>query len=288
MSVTEVVTAPSEVARFPNAHVMLSFSIPKSAEETFIYQRNDLRRRNNSDTVESLTLDEQRDLTVIWLDQLTNQFAFRSRTFFLAVSYLDTTLSRSRVRPEYIRCLASASFMLAAKVNEETRDQPLLRELVLASGGAFSSNDLIRMEALICKKLEWKLSPVTPDSLLVSIYECCTEQRMPTPRDELPEPIGFAIGVMKESIAGTSFLRFSMNTLAVASLFYVIKRRGVASLLESSDSEDEEEQMSMSFERTQCAEAVWVRIEELFTTYAQHIDRESVNNCVDEMIVQLI
>lgn len=265
---------------------MLQHTIPKCAAETNVYHRNDQRRRNNSDTVENLTVDEERDLTVVWLEYLNDQFNFRSRTFFLAVSYLDTTLSRARVSPKYIRCLATASFMLAAKVNEETKDQPLVRELILSANGEFSKNDLIRMETLITRKLEWNLSPVTPDSLLVSVYECCTEQRMPTAADELPEPIVFAITVMKECIATSSFLRFSMSTLAMASLFYVIKRRGVASLLDPSDSEDEfEGKFSISIERTIEAERVWTRIEDLFLTFASHIDRESVDECVDEMVV---
>lgn len=275
-------------------HPMLSHSIPKCAEETHVYQRNDSKRRANSDCMESLTVDEERDVTVSWLEMLNEQFSFRTRTFFLAVSYLDATLSRARVKPAYIRCLATASFMLAAKVNEETEHQPLLRELVLSSNGAFSSNDLIRMEKLVCQKIEWNLSPVTADSLLMSVYESCTEQPMATVYDELPEPIEFAVDVMKGCIARSSYLRFSMNTLAVASLFYVIKRRGVASLLlESSDAASDEEEYGsggggggnfQSHERTEEAEAVWTRIEDLFTTYASHIDRESVDECVDEMV----
>lgn len=266
---------------------MLSKNMPKCTLETDVYQRNDKRRRKNSDSIESLTVDEERDVTVAWLDMLNDQFQFRSRTFFLAVSYLDTTLSRARVRPEYIRCLATASFMLAAKVNEETRDQPLLRELVLSSNGEFSSNDIVRMEKLICQKIAWQLSPVTPDSLLVSVYECCTEQPLPTAQDDLPEPIAFAISTMKDCIATTSFLRFSMSTLALASLFYVIKRRGVASLL--SDSEDDDDiGKPLSMERTIEAERVWTRIENLFTTYASHIDRDCVDACVDEMVVSAL
>lgn len=268
-------------------HVLLRHTIPKCAAETNVYQRNDRRRRKNSDSVESLTVDEERDITVSFLEILNNEFNFRSRTFFLAVSYLDTTLSRARVSPKYIRCLATASFMLAAKVNEETEHQPLLRELVKATNGEFSSNDLIRMESLITRKLQWNLSPVTPDSLLVSVYECCTEQSLPTPNDELPEPIAFAIDVMKGCIATSSYLRFSMSTLAIASLFYVIKRRGgVASLLGHSDSDDDDDvSKAFSIERSIEAERVWTRIDDLFRTYASHIDRRSVDECVDEMVV---
>ena len=79
-----------------------------------------------------------------------------------------------------------------------------MRELIVACSGTFSRNDLVRMETLILQHLGFSLTPVTPDTLLISLYECCTEQPVTTDY-EVPEPIGWAIKVMERCMCRTSF-----------------------------------------------------------------------------------
>eukprot|EP00124_Ichthyophonus_hoferi_P001655 Ihof_evm3s92 gene=Ihof_evmTU3s92 len=81
--------------------------------------------------------DLERDAAVSWVLVLNTHLGFSQQTFFLAVNYLDRFLSAMRVKNEHLQLLMASCFLLASKVQEETDQQPTLRELVRAGKHTF-------------------------------------------------------------------------------------------------------------------------------------------------------
>ncbi|KAH0629760.1 hypothetical protein JD844_012104 [Phrynosoma platyrhinos] len=56
---------------------------------------------------------------VLWIRELNTLFRFCSETFALAVSFLNRLLASVKAQLKYLRCIAIACLVLAAKINEE-------------------------------------------------------------------------------------------------------------------------------------------------------------------------
>jgi len=97
---------------------------------------------------------------------LTAHFEFSHETFFLGIDYLDRFLSIVKVKRRHLLLLAISCFMIAAKMQEESDEQPTLAELVSLGNQTFSASDLLRMETMVCSKLKWDLATVTPYNFL--------------------------------------------------------------------------------------------------------------------------
>eukprot|EP00123_Amoebidium_parasiticum_P012207 comp21192_c0_seq2/m.28774 comp21192_c0_seq2/g.28774 ORF comp21192_c0_seq2/g.28774 comp21192_c0_seq2/m.28774 type:complete len:243 (-) comp21192_c0_seq2:137-865(-) len=115
--------------------------------------------------------DLQRDNVVSWLLALNAHMSFSEQTFFLAVNYLDRFLSAVKVRSGHLQLLMAVCFLLASKVQEESDEQPTLAELVRVSNYAYGVSDLLRMETIVCEKLNWEFSSVTPLNFLHQFVE---------------------------------------------------------------------------------------------------------------------
>ncbi len=82
---------------------------------------------------------------------------FSEEVFSLTCVFLDMFLCKTKVKPKYLHCLGVACFLVASKVVEEDFTQPSLEELEANSGFAFTTNDIKRMERIVCTKLNWEV-----------------------------------------------------------------------------------------------------------------------------------
>uniref|UniRef100_A0A3Q3KZ04 Cyclin-I n=1 Tax=Labrus bergylta TaxID=56723 RepID=A0A3Q3KZ04_9LABR len=137
----------------------LSFLLEKAASREAKMWRGYVPKKPSSQDTD--ISPAQRDEAVRWLTELHGRLQLYPETLVLAVSILDRFLAPIKARPKYLRCIAIASFFLAAKTCEEDECVPSLKELVDSSSCGCSSAEILRMERLILDKLNWDLHTAT-------------------------------------------------------------------------------------------------------------------------------
>uniref|UniRef100_A0A3P9I246 Cyclin-I n=1 Tax=Oryzias latipes TaxID=8090 RepID=A0A3P9I246_ORYLA len=144
----------------PCGRQRLSFLLEKAASrEAEMWKAYVPKRPFSQDTDIS---PEQRDEAVRWLTELHGRLQLHPETLVSAVSILDRFLAPIKARPKYLRCIAIASFFLAAKTCEEDEWVPSLKELAATSGCGCSPSEILRMEKIVLDKLGWDLHSATP------------------------------------------------------------------------------------------------------------------------------
>lgn len=107
-----------------------------------------------------------RDAAASNLRFLNMFYGYSPSSFALAVNLMDRMLSRQKMHPRYLSCVATACFYIAIKTVEDRRYIPAPHELVKLSQCGGTATDLQRMERIILEKLEWQLNAVTPVTFL--------------------------------------------------------------------------------------------------------------------------
>lgn len=146
---------------------------------------------------------QRRDL-LVWVHQFSLFFGLSSGTYVAAAALTDKFLEATRVKPEHADLVGVACLLIAAKQSEPADLQPTLRELSRNCDGAFSENDIERMEALVHKKLGGAVA-----NLLA-------------PLDFLDETVAFAAaaGAPSEVIATSSFEALTTNVMLSCTFHY--------------------------------------------------------------------
>eukprot|EP00123_Amoebidium_parasiticum_P012206 comp21192_c0_seq1/m.28773 comp21192_c0_seq1/g.28773 ORF comp21192_c0_seq1/g.28773 comp21192_c0_seq1/m.28773 type:complete len:264 (-) comp21192_c0_seq1:125-916(-) len=160
--------------------------------------------------------DLQRDNVVSWLLALNAHMSFSEQTFFLAVNYLDRFLSAVKVRSGHLQLLMAVCFLLASKVQEESDEQPTLAELVRVSNYAYGVSDLLRMETIVCEKLNWEFSSVTPLNFLHQFVEL-TQVAGTLSRKKLDHILKEAVSNLEQTCL-YDFLRYPPSLHALCAL----------------------------------------------------------------------
>ncbi|KAL6058303.1 Cyclin, Nterminal domain containing protein [Balamuthia mandrillaris] len=105
-----------------------------------------------------------RGILVDWMVDVAFQFDFTSETMFLSVQLMDKFLSLKRVSREKMQLVGLTTLMLAAKFEE--LQVPYLKDFIWVSADAYTHNDILLMEKIILRKLDFNLTVPTPLSFL--------------------------------------------------------------------------------------------------------------------------
>jgi len=108
------------------------------------------------------TLDPgMRSVLVDWLMEVCREFEMQRESFYLSVAILDRFLSRVHdVHQSRLQLVGVAAVLVAAKIEEIY--PPKAHEFALITDGAFSTNELRKMEECMLEKLDWDVYYVTP------------------------------------------------------------------------------------------------------------------------------
>ncbi|CEF67297.1 Cyclin, N-terminal domain and Cyclin-like domain-containing protein [Strongyloides ratti] len=153
--------APKESIR--NLHLLIEAE--QAALEDNIYSKELLM----GDGIVTIT---ERDNEVLWLCSATRHLEAPMDTLSLAVSIFDRVLSSVRVQTRYANCLAVTSLILAAKFwerNGSVCGEP--RYVIQSLQLPYSCKEVVRMEALILRHLDWNLTIPTPEQFLFEMLK---------------------------------------------------------------------------------------------------------------------
>ena len=104
---------------------------------------------------------------VVWMQRCSLHFQLLPETTETAIHMFDRFLSMVYIPGDkHVRVVGVACLFLASKLTESMEDGPCLRDLVVASGAAFSVNDIMRMERIILQKLTWNVGAIVTNTMV--------------------------------------------------------------------------------------------------------------------------
>lgn len=100
-----------------------------------------------------------RSILVDWLVEVSEEYKLNVETLYLAVNYTDRFLSQMSVLRGKLQLVGTASMYIAAKYEEIT--PPDVNEFVYITDDTYTKKQVLRMEHLLLKVLDFKMSPPT-------------------------------------------------------------------------------------------------------------------------------
>ncbi len=104
--------------------------------------------------------EDMRKILVDWLIEVHMNFKVKPETIFLAINVMDRFLERTIVGKSKLQLVGCASLLIASKY--EDIYAPEISELEYITKNAYTKEEFIKMEALICNKLKFDLTLPTP------------------------------------------------------------------------------------------------------------------------------
>jgi len=100
-----------------------------------------------------------RSILIDWLVEVSEEYRLQSETLYLAVNYTDRFLSQMSVLRGKLQLVGTASMYIAAKYEEIT--PPDVSEFVFITDDTYTKKQVLRMEHLLLKILDFKMSSPT-------------------------------------------------------------------------------------------------------------------------------
>eukprot|EP00948_MAST-09A_sp_MAST-9A-sp1_P000741 g741.t1 len=96
-----------------------------------------------------------------WMMEVSQEYMLTRQTLHYSLAYVDCFLSRRRCVPkEKLQLIGVTALFVASKVEEIY--PPRARDFALTTDGAFSTDEIMKMEMTLLHVLDWQLAPVTP------------------------------------------------------------------------------------------------------------------------------
>lgn len=103
-----------------------------------------------------------RNQLVEWIKGISDKLGFCLSTLHLAITLLDTILTRYSVEEEQVRVLTFMVLFTAAKIEDSDKKLPTLNSVVELFDGEFTVEDFKSCELTILKAMNYSLNIVTP------------------------------------------------------------------------------------------------------------------------------
>ncbi|XP_012670391.1 G1/S-specific cyclin-E1 [Clupea harengus] len=111
---------------------------------------------------------KMRAILLDWLMEVCEVYKLHRETFYLAQHYFDRFMAtQTDVLKSTLQLIGISSLFIAAKMEEIY--PPKLHQFAYVTDGACMEEEILTMEIIIMKELNWSLSPLTPVSWL-NIY----------------------------------------------------------------------------------------------------------------------
>nr|XP_040582521.1 G1/S-specific cyclin-E-like [Lepeophtheirus salmonis]XP_040582522.1 G1/S-specific cyclin-E-like [Lepeophtheirus salmonis] len=104
-----------------------------------------------------------RAILLDWLIEVCEVYRLHRETFYLAVDFIDRYLSITQDMPKNkLQLIGVSCLFIGAKIEEIY--PPKLKEFAYVTDGACTEEQILEMELVILKALNWSLCPVTPNA----------------------------------------------------------------------------------------------------------------------------
>eukprot|EP00475_Leptophrys_vorax_P014470 TRINITY_DN20797_c0_g1_i2.p1 TRINITY_DN20797_c0_g1~~TRINITY_DN20797_c0_g1_i2.p1 ORF type:complete len:409 (-),score=102.56 TRINITY_DN20797_c0_g1_i2:744-1886(-) len=104
--------------------------------------------------------EEMRRVLVDWLTEVHMNFKLKPETIFLAVNIMDRFLEVVQVSKSRLQLVGCTSLLIASKY--EDIYAPEISELEYITKSAYTKEEIIEMESIICNKLQFRFTLPTP------------------------------------------------------------------------------------------------------------------------------
>ncbi|XP_065837547.1 G1/S-specific cyclin-D3-like isoform X2 [Oscarella lobularis] len=154
-------------------------SDPRVLENLLRSEENVLPNPNYLEIVQRGEMNEDtRRLLVDWMMQICDECKSEDILLPLSVNLLDRVLSQQYIERKYLQLTAAACLFLASKLAQTC---PLsIERLCYQSDGAFTPQQLTKMELIVLERLKWDVGIITPLDFLDLIFH-----RLPVTADQL-------------------------------------------------------------------------------------------------------
>lgn len=200
--------------RVPPIHQNLTvdiFSEPEYFQDIYQYlKESELKHmpKWNYMTKQTDITHTMRSILVDWLVEVGEEYKLQTETLFLAVSYVDRFLSFMAVQRSKLQLVGTACMFIAAKYEEIY--PPDVSEFVYITDDTYNKRQVLRMEHLVLKVLEFQLSVPTAH---LFVNNMC--QMIPT--EEKVKSLALYLSEMS-LVDGENFLRYPPSQVAAAAL----------------------------------------------------------------------
>jgi cyclin A len=107
---------------------------------------------------------EQRNVLIDWLLEVMDEFKLGLDTFYMAVQYVDSILSKIQIPVGNLQLLGVTAMFAASKTNRKFEIE--CRNFVMITDNTYTCDEIVEMERLMCYTLNWNIHPVTCSSWL--------------------------------------------------------------------------------------------------------------------------
>ncbi|CAB4007025.1 Hypothetical predicted protein [Paramuricea clavata] len=160
-----------------------------------------------------------------WLRVLNENFRLQPESFVLAVHIFDKFLLTTKVRVKYLRCVAITAYFISIKAVEEDENIPVVGVVLEASQCGCSKSDILKMELIILKTIDWKIYVATPMIFLQHFYQMLFAAYRSDIKNISEKLLVEAEGTIQECMCKWQLTKFKSSILAYAVL--VSKFQGI-------------------------------------------------------------
>ena len=158
--------------------------------------------------------DKMRAILIDWLIDVQTKFNFKEETLYITIYIIDCYLSLKRIERRNLQLLGVAALFIACKQNEILFLR--LKEYAYITDNAYNESDIINMENIILKTLNFNI--LFPSSL--SFYEIISNNI-----EIINDLEKFNLGkfLIQCFYVNSNCLKYSFSTIACAATYIVMK-----------------------------------------------------------------
>ncbi|XP_044759534.1 G2/mitotic-specific cyclin-A-like [Coccinella septempunctata] len=149
-----------------------------------------------------------RSVLVDWLACVADEYNLSEDTLYLAVNYIDRFLSKISVIREKLQLVGASAMLIAGKMEEIY--PPMPKEWAFLTSDSYTTRQVIKMEQLIIKVLDFKL--VSPTSYMF-VRKFCEDHKF----DKITTNLAMYLTELV-LLEGDHYLNFKPSEIAAASI----------------------------------------------------------------------
>ena len=159
--------------------------------------------------------ERMRSILVDWLVEVHLKFKLVPETLYLTVNLIDRYLARTEVSRPKLQLVGVTALLIASKYEEIY--PPELRDLVYICDRAYSKNEILEMEEIILKKLEYKITIPSAHAFLVRYLKAAhADKRI----------VQLSCFILDGTLQSYNMLQYLPSQLAAAAVFIARKTTG--------------------------------------------------------------